>query len=198
MSTIYESDIEKFVIQLFQSQDRTFLEVEEREQLRGQDYSQSLLLPKLQEAILRLNTEIPEIARQDAYKQFTNLDTHNLSESNELFHQMMTEGIRVEYQKEHDTVGDRVKVIDFLHPENNEYNVVNQYTMMHGNAIKRPDVVLFVNGIPLIVIELKNPEDEEATLEKAFHQLQTYKYIVPNLMLYNAVLVVSDGLDAKA
>ena len=198
MSTIYESDIEKFVIELFQSQGRTFLEVEQREELRGQDYTQSLLLPKLQEAINRLNPAIPEHARQDGYKHFIGLDTRNLSESNELFHQMMTEWIPVEYQKNTDTVGDRVKVIDFLHPENNEYNVVNQYTMMHGNVIKRPDVILLINGIPLVVIELKNPEDQEATLEKAYQQLQTYKQTIPNLMLYNAVLVVSDGLDAKA
>jgi len=91
MSTIYESDIEKFVIELFQSQGRTFLEVEQREELRGQDYTQFLLLPKLQEAINRLNPAIPEHARQDGYKHFIGLDTRNLSESNELFHQMMTE-----------------------------------------------------------------------------------------------------------
>ena len=98
----------------------------------------------------------------------------------------------MEYQKNTDTVGDRVKVIDFLHPKNNEYNIVNQYTMTHNNVVKRPDVILFVNGIPLVVIELKNPEDEEATLEKAYQQLQTYKHTIPNLMVYNAVLLVSD------
>ncbi len=198
MSTIYESDIEKFMIELFQSQDRTFLEVDQREQLRTQDYSQSLLLPKVQEGIVRLNPQVPEIARQDAYRQLLNLDLRNLSESNELFHKWMTEGIAVEFQKGTDTVGDKVKLIDFAHPENNEYNVVNQYTMTYNNVVKRPDVILLINGIPLVVVELKNPEDEEATLEKAYQQLQTYKQTIPNLMIYNALLIVSDGLDAKA
>ena len=198
MSTIYESDIEKFMIELFQSQDRTFLEVDQREQVRTQDYSQSLVLPKVQEAIARLNPQVPEIARQDAYRQLLNLDLRNLSESNELFHKRMTEGIAVEFQKGTDTVGDKVKLIDFAHPENNEYNVVNQYTMTYNNVVKRPDVILLINGIPLVVVELKNPEDEEATLEKAYQQLQTYKQTIPNLMIYNALLIVSDGLDAKA
>ncbi len=198
MSTIYESDIEKFMIELFQSQGRSFMEVEDREQLRGQDYCQALLLPKVQEAIARLNPQVPEIARQDAYRQLLNLDTRNLSDANELFHKRMTEGIAVEFQKGTDTVGDKVKLVDFAHPENNECVVVNQYTMMHNNVVKRPDVILFVNGLPLVVIELKNPEDEEATLQKAYQQLQTYKHTIPNLMIYNALLIVSDGLDAKA
>lgn len=111
---------------------------------------------------------------------------------------MLTEGIKVTYRKDDADRGDLVWLIDFNDPEKNDFAVVNQLTVIENNVSKRPDVVLFVNGLPLVVIELKNPTDENATVYSAFKQLQTYKQIIPTLFTYNGLLVVSDGLEAKA
>lgn len=111
---------------------------------------------------------------------------------------MLTEGIKVTYRKDDADRGDLVWLIDFDDPEKNDFAVVNQLTVIENNVNKRPDVVLFVNGLPLVVIELKNPTDENATVYSAFKQLQTYKQIIPTLFTYNGLLVVSDGLEAKA
>jgi len=111
---------------------------------------------------------------------------------------MLTEGIKVSYQKEGHQRGDLVWLIDFKKPENNEFIVANQFTVIENGNNKRPDVILFVNGIPLVVIELKNPADENATVKSAFKQLQTYKQIIPSLFIYNGFMIVSDGLGAKA
>src|SRR5690606_25286271 len=109
---------------------------------------------------------------------------------------MLTEGIKVTYRKDDEDRGDLVWLIDFDDPEKNDFAVVNQLTVIENNVNKRPDVVLFVNGLPLVVIELKNPTDENATVYSAFKQLQTYKQIIPTLFTYNGLLVVSDGLEA--
>ena len=111
---------------------------------------------------------------------------------------MLTEGIKVTYQKDGQTRGDLVWLIDFKNPENNDFLVANQFTIIENNVNKRPDLILFVNGLPLVVIELKNPADENATVRSAFRQLQTYKQAIPNLFTYNGLLVISDGLEAKA
>ncbi|MBU4057285.1 type I restriction endonuclease subunit R, partial [Patescibacteria group bacterium] len=121
-----------------------------------------------------------------------------LINNNETFHRYLTDGIEVEFQKDGITRGDKVWLVDFKHPENNEFLVVNQYTVIENNINKRPDVVLFVNGLPLVVIELKNPADENATVKSAFNQMQTYKAMIPSLFTCNAMLVISDGLEARA
>ena len=110
---------------------------------------------------------------------------------------MLTDGVGVEYQKKGNTVGDRVYLLDFENPQSNSLFVCNQFTVSENNVTKRPDVVLFVNGLPLVVIELKNPTDRKAMVSKAFTQLQNYKKAIPSLFHYNGVLVASDGLDAK-
>jgi len=111
---------------------------------------------------------------------------------------MLTEGIKVSYQKEGHQRGDLVWLIDFKNPENNDFVVANQFTVIENGNNKRPDVILFVNGIPLVVIELKNPTDENATIKSAFRQLQTYKEIIPSLFTYNGLMIISDGLEAQA
>ncbi|MDD3981882.1 MAG: type I restriction endonuclease, partial [Spirochaetales bacterium] len=110
----------------------------------------------------------------------------------------MTEGVSVTYQKDGQTRGDLVSLIDFGEPGNNDFLVVNQFTVIENNVNKRPDIVLFVNGLPLVVIELKNPADENATIASALKQLQSYKEAIPSLFSYNGFLVISDGLEAKA
>lgn len=111
---------------------------------------------------------------------------------------MLTEGIKVTYQKDGHNRGDLVWLIDFKNPENNDFIVANQFTVIENNVNKRPDMILFVNGLPLVVIELKNPVDENATARSAFKQLQTYKQAIPSLFTYNGLMIVSDGLEAKA
>jgi type I restriction enzyme R subunit len=110
---------------------------------------------------------------------------------------MLTEGIQVTYRKNGEEKGDIVKIIDFENLENNEFHVINQFTVVENNINKRPDIVLFVNGIPLVVVELKNPADENANIQSAYNQIQTYKQAIPSLFSYNEIIVISDGLEAK-
>lgn len=105
---------------------------------------------------------------------------------------------KVSYQKDGNCRGDLVWLVDFSSPENNDFVVLNQYTVVENNANKRPDIVLFVNGLPLVVIEIKNPADENATVLSAFRQIQTYKEIIPHIFAYNGFIVISDGLEARA
>lgn len=197
MNKIYESDIEQMVIETLVSQGYTYLSPKEQEK-ECSDLTEVVLKNRLQDAIERLNPNIPTDAREHALKQVFTLPSQNLIENNEAFHVMLTEGVPVEYQKNGDTVGDSVQIVDFENPTANNLVVTNQFTVHQNHVIKRPDVVILVNGLPLVVIELKNPTDENATIKKAFTQLGNYKTAIPSLFYYNAILVVSDGLDAKA
>ena len=152
----------------------------------------------MQNAIRRINPNIPYDSQEEALKEIQRINSPELLNNNESFHRMLTEGIKVSYQKESNQRGDLVWLIDFKNPENNEFVVANQFTVIEDGNTKRPDVILFVNGIPLVVIELKNPEDEKATIKSAYKQLQTYKTIIPSLFTYNGFMVISDGLEAKS
>ena len=157
-----------------------------------------LLHNRLKTAIANLNPELPDGVQEQALRRATALSSHNPVESNEAFYEMLAEGVAEEYQKNGETLGARVRLIDFENPSNNNFAACNQFTVTENRITKRPDIVLFINGLPVVVIELKNPADENATVEKAFAQLQTYKKTIPSLFCYNGVLVASDGLDAKA
>lgn len=196
MTKIFESTIEEFVIELLENQGWQYLSPEDQEVERT-DLGQVVLKNRLEKAIDTLNPVIAEEAKDQALRMVLNLPSQNLMDNNEAFHRLLTEGVEVEVMGVDGIQGDKVKLIDFDHVENNEFIVCNQFTVTENNITKRPDVVLFVNGLPLIVIELKNPVDENATVAKAFTQLQNYKNAIPSLFYYNAVLVASDGLDAK-
>jgi type I restriction enzyme, R subunit len=196
MTKISESQIENFTIELLEKQGYVYLSPEEQETER-QNLSNVVLRGRLKSAIDKLNPNIPEDAREQALREVLNLPSQNLIENNETFHQMLTDGVGVEYQKNGDTVGDKVWLVDFENPLNNDLLVCNQFTVVENEKTKRPDVVLLVNGLPLAVIELKNPADENATVQKAFTQLQNYKKAISSLFYYNGVLIASDGLDAK-
>lgn len=161
-------------------------------------YEDILLQSKLADAITRLNPTIPPVARAEALRQIQSLHAPDLLANNETFHRLLTEGIRVTYQQDGEERGDLVWLIDFAQPEKNEYLVVNQFTIIEQGVNKRPDIILFINGLPLVVIELKNATDENATVATAFKQLETYKKSIPTLFTYNALLVISDGLEARA
>ena len=196
MTKIFESTIEEFVIELLQKQGWKYLSPEDQE-LERQDQSEVILKNRLKRALEIINPTVSEEDREQSLRKVLNLPSQNLIDNNEAFHRLLTEGIEIEVMGEEGIKGDKVWLIDFDHPENNEFLVCNQFTVIENNINKRPDVVLFVNGLPLVVIELKNPIDENATVQKAFTQLHNYKNAIPSLFYYNALLVASDGLDAK-
>src|SRR3989339_1433109 len=197
MTRIYESDVEELAIALLESIGYTYLSPEEQE-VERKDLADVVLQDRLVAAIDRLNPQASEQAKEQAVKQVLRLPSLGLVENNEAFHKMLTEGIDVEVYEAGEAKGSKIWLVDFEHPTNNEFIVCNQFTVTHENTTKRPDVVLLVNGLPLVVIELKNPTDEQATVKKAFTQLQNYKTSIPPLFHYNGVLVASDGLDARA
>ena len=162
------------------------------------DYGGVILPQRLRGALARLNPDLPADALDDAFRKLTHLQGSTLEARNRAFHRMLVDGVTVEYRDAGGAVrGAQARVIDFDNPANNDWLVVNQFTVVENRHERRPDVVLFVNGLPLAVIELKNPADEEATIWTAWQQLQTYKAEIPSLFAFNAALVVSDGLDAR-
>ena len=161
-------------------------------------FEQVILRGRLEKAVKRINYTIPIDAQNEAIKEIQRIASPELLANNEVFHRFLTEGVPVTKRMDGDDRGDRVWLIDFNDPENNEFVVANQFTIVENGNNKRPDIILFVNGLPLVVIELKNAADENATIQSAFRQIETYKSIVPSLFTYNGLVVVSDGLEAKA
>ncbi len=157
-----------------------------------------VLVGRLRTAIWRLNPAIPEEAREEALRKVLRLDAAALTGNNRVFHQMLRDGVAVEYSRPDGSIaGDRVRLVDFADVGNNDWLAVNQFTVIEGQHNRRPDIVVFVNGLPLAVLELKNAADEDATIWSAYAQLQTYKAEIPSLLHYNELLVVSDGLQAR-
>jgi type I restriction enzyme R subunit len=202
MNKITESAIEKFAIELLEKQGYQYIYAPsiapDSDTPERQSFEDVLLMERLQTAVGRINPSIPADIREDAIKQILRLNSPELIANNEAFHRMLTEGIKIGYQKDGYNRGDLVWLIDFKNPENNDFLVANQFTVIENNVNKRPDVILFVNGLPQVVIELKNPADENATIRTAFKQLQTYKQSIPGLFTYNGLMIISDGLEAKA
>ena len=165
------------------------------------EYGQVVLERWLQHALVELNPVMPASALEDAYLKLTSPQGATLEARNRSFHRMLVDGVTVEYRSSDEQTsairGDQVRVIDFDNPANNDFLAVNQFTVSQNRNTRRPDVVLFVNGLPLGIIELKNPADEDASIWTAWQQLQTYKAELPTLFAMNAVLMVSDGLEAR-
>jgi type I restriction enzyme R subunit len=157
-----------------------------------------VLVGRLREAIRRLNLAIPEDAREEALRKVLRVGTPSLTQTNRAFHRMLRDGVPVEYPRPDGGIaGDLVRLVDFGNVPANDWLAVNQFTVVEGQHNRRPDVVVFVNGLPLGLIELKNAADEDADIWAAYAQLQTYKAEIPSLLHYNAALVVSDGLQAR-
>jgi len=161
------------------------------------DYRQVVLRECLRSAVARLNPAIPLAAREEAVRQVLDLGIPSLLAANRRFHQLLVNGVPVEYQRDGETRGDFVRLIDFTEVSTNEWLAVNQFAIKGPKHSRRPDVILFVNGLPLVLIELKNPADANADIWKAFEQLQTYKEQIPDVFQYNEVLVISDGSEAR-
>lgn len=199
---ITESEIEQFAIEQLEYLGYQHLygpDIDpDGDRLERESFGDVLLMERLRTAVGRINPDIPAEVRENAIKQIQRLNSTELIANNEAFHRMLTEGIKVSYQKDGSSRGDLVWLIDFKNPENNDFFVTNQFTVIENDINKRPDIILFVNGLPLVIIELKNPVDENATVRSAYRQLQTYKQLIPGLFTYNDFLVISDGLEARA
>lgn len=161
------------------------------------NYQQVVLIERLRNAANRLNPSIPAVAREDAIQQVLDLGIPVLLTANRRFHQLLVTGVPVHYQKDGETRGDFVRLIDWASPANNEWLAINQFSIKGPHHTRRPDIILFVNGLPLVLLELKNPADENADIWKAYDQIQTYKEQIPDVFQYNELLVISDGSEAR-
>ncbi|MEQ9167451.1 MAG: type I restriction endonuclease subunit R [Fulvivirga sp.] len=161
-------------------------------------YNEVVMTTRLRDAIDKLNPSISQDAKEDALKKVLRTESPNALINNETFHKYLTDGVDVEIRTADGIRGEKVELIDFGNPQNNEFLAINQFTIIEGNQNKRPDLILFVNGLPLVVIELKNAVDENATIKSAYNQLQTYKHAIPSLFTYNELMIISDGWDAKS
>ena len=197
-----ESAIEDFAIKLFERLGYDYLHgpdiAPDGDRPERRHYEEVLLTGRLEAALKRINPRLPAALLLDALKEVQRIHSPELLANNEAFHRLLTEGVPVSTHKDGDQRGERVWLIDFARPENNEFVVANQFTVIENHQNKRPDLVLFVNGMPLVVIELKNAADENATIKSAYQQLETYKQTIPSLFTANALVVISDGLEAKA
>jgi type I restriction enzyme R subunit len=162
------------------------------------DYGEVVLAQRLRDALARLNPDLPAEALEDAFRKLTRPEGADLIQRNRYIHRLLVDGVTVEYRTADGGIrGAPVRVLDFDDPDNNDWLAVNQFAVVENRHSRRPDIVLFVNGLPLAVMELKNAADQTATIWAAFQQLQTYKAEIPSLFSFNEVLVVSDGLEAR-
>ena len=163
-----------------------------------ESYADTIFPSVVRGALARLNPNLPTEALDDAFRKLTRPEGSTLAARNRAFHRMAVDGVTVEYRDDGGALrGAQVQVLDFEQPSNNDWLAVNQFTVVDGNHERRPDIVLFLNGLPLAVIELKNPADEDATVRSAWQQLRTYQAELPSLFTFNAVLAVSDGVEAR-
>jgi len=199
---ITEDKIETFAIEVLQSMGWEYVHglaiAPGAEQAERENFEQIVLVDRLRKSVAVINPNIPNDAQEQAIQKVLRIYSPELLHNNETFHQLLEEKVKIPYQQDGFERSYEVALIDFENPWNNEFLCLNQYTIVEKNQNKRPDVLLFVNGLPLVVIELKNAADENATMRKAFDQLQTYKSTIPSLFTYNAICVISDGMECKA
>jgi type I restriction enzyme R subunit len=162
-------------------------------------YGEVVLVGRLRDALRRINKSIPDGAIDEAVKKVLRTESQDPVVNNQLFHRLVTNGVNVQYKRADGSVKDElVWLFDFQDIGNNEFLAVNQFTIIEERNNRRPDIILFVNGLPLVLFELKNPADENATVWSAFSQFETYKQLIPSIFRYNEILIISDGLLAKA
>jgi type I restriction enzyme, R subunit len=161
------------------------------------DFKESVLVERLKKAIGKLNPNIPKDARDEALKKVLRTQSPKIETDNKEFHKLLIEGVPISYRKKEDIKHDSAKLIDFKNPKNNEFLAINQFTIV-GEAKRRTDILLFINGLPLVLFELKNLADENASVYEAFKQIQTYKDQLPHLFRFNEICIISDGQDARA
>lgn len=202
MKPITENIIEQSAIEILQSHGWEYANGKEISPeglfCERESFSQVILLNRLRSAIAKINPAIPLDAQEAAIQKVLRIASPELLHNNEEFHRLLVEKVKIPYQQNGYERSHEIGLVDFDNPSNNQFLVVNQYTIIENNQNKRPDVLLFVNGLPLVVIELKNAASENAVIKSAYQQIQTYKAIIPSLFTYNAICILSDGLECKA
>jgi len=202
MKPITENIIEESAIEILQSQGWEYANGRDLSPeglfCERENYQQIILTQRLRNAISKINPNIPADAQEAAVQKVLRISSPVLLHNNEEFHKMLVEKVKIPYQQNGYERSHEVALVDFENINNNQFLVVNQYTIIENNQNKRLDILLFVNGLPLVVIELKNATDENANILSAFKQIQTYKAIIPSLFTYNAICIISDGLECKA
>ena len=199
---IVEQDIEDAAIGILQDQGYEYIhgaEIAPDSEHPGRErWDDVVLVGRLKDNLQKINPSIPEEAIENTVKQIVRFRGKNTIKNNEEFHKLLTEGFPIEYRKDGKIKDDLLWLVNFENPENNEFLVVNQFAIIEGDNHRRPDLIIFVNGLPLSLIELKNPADENATINSAFKQIQTYKAEIPSIFSFNEILVCADGIRADA
>ena len=202
MKPITENHIETFCIEVLQSLGWEYIYglaiAPGAEQQERESFEQIILTERLRKAVVVLNPHVPQQAQEQAIQKVLRIYSTDLLHNNETFHEYLIEKVKIPYQQDGYERSHEVALIDFDNWQNNTFLAVNQYNILENGQNKRPDVLLFVNGIPLVVMELKNAANEQATLSSAYNQIQTYKATISSLFTYNAVCIISDGHECKA
>ena len=202
MTKLLESDIEQLAIERLEARRWNYLYgpdiAPDGETPMRTSLEEVVLKEVLAKAVKRLNPTLTEEVRDEAIKTVLRIASPDTLANNEAFHRLLTVGVPVSTYQDGMERGERVWLVDFEDPWNNEFTVVNQFTITENGHNRRPDVLLFVNGLPLVIIELKNAADENATIESAYRQIETYKQQIPSLFTYNELIIISDGLEARA
>ncbi len=199
---ITESEVEEAALDILKELGYTIIygpDISEGGISEERKYNEVVLVQRLRDALEKINRDVPKEAIGEAIKKVTRTDSQNQIVNNQHFHRMIFNGVDVEYKKKNgDIKNDKVWLFDFSNIKNNEFLAINQFTIIEERNNRRPDIILFVNGLPLVLIELKNPADENATIWTAFAQFETYKQQISSIFRFNEILVVSDGLEARA
>ncbi|KRT14945.1 DEAD/DEAH box helicase [Pedobacter ginsenosidimutans] len=194
MNILKEEEIEQMALQTLQAQGYEVINGATIQRFS----SEVVLINRLQNAIDKINPEVPSEILEEALRHVLRVQYTTLLANNEAFHKLLTEGVDVKGREGEQIKTFKVWLIDFQKPENNDFVAVNQFNIVENHNNKRPDVIVFVNGLPLVVIEIKNATDEKADIKAAFNQLQTYKQAIPTLFNFNSILIATDGWFAKA
>ena len=201
MSLIDEEQVELQSIEWFQELGYQYKDgyeiAPEGESSERDDFRKVILEDRLRSALIRINPDIPNQTINNSIPQILNPNIPGLLNCNREMHKWITKGLKVTFMQDNQEVGKQLKLIDFENIDNNDWLVINQFEIQGDQRLRRPDVLVFVNGLPLAVIELKNPADENADIWKAYSQLETYKENIPDLFNTNSVLIISDGIQAR-
>jgi type I restriction enzyme, R subunit len=201
-AAIYESDVEALCLDLMSECGYEIIHGSkvgvDEPGIERESYTDVNLLGRLRDALARINDDLPLVAIEEAIRKVAYTESASLIVNNQRFHKLLTEGVDVSFHDGERIKHDKVWLIDFARPEQNDWLAINQFRVAEEKRVRRPDIVLFVNGLPLGVMELKNAASESATIRKAFNQLQTYKRDLSRLAAYNELLIISDGIEARA
>jgi len=199
---ITENEVEELALDMFKEQGYNVLNGLEispgGSKQERENFKEVVLKQRLLEAAGKINPEIPKDVLEEAVKKVLRVSSQNQILDNEQFHKLLIEGVPVSFRRGQEIKHDFVNLIDFENSEKNEFLAINQFTIIEEKYNRRPDIILFVNGLPLVVMELKNLAEEKATINDAFTQLQNYKDQIPSLFRFNEILVISDGTLAEA